>query len=71
MAVFTDVGRQDMRRVLAGCIGTVVTADAVVRDVHVVEVRGKPCDGRMTVVAVVTAGDMRRVLAFRGDTVVA
>ena len=48
-----------------------MTAEAVARDVHVVEVGRDPCRRRVAVVAVVAAGDMGLVLAGRHDAVVA
>ena len=39
VTVFADVRRQYMRWAFAGRFGTVMTADAVVRDVHMGEVR--------------------------------
>ena len=58
-----------MGRVLAGRVGAVVAADAVARDIHVIEVGREPGDGCMAVVAVVAARDVRRVLA-RGSVAV-
>lgn len=71
MTVFTDVRRENMRRAFTGRIGTVVAADAVVRDVHMVEVRWKPRYGRVAVVAVITAGDVCRMFTLRRYTVMA
>ena len=62
MAVFADVAGLNMRLGLAGCLGTVMAAEAIARDVDVIEVRGQPAGRRMTVVAVVATSDMRRVL---------
>ena len=59
-----------MGRVLAGRVGAVVAADAVARDIHVIEIRRDPGDGCMAVVAVVAARDVRRVLARGGIAVV-
>ena len=55
---------------LARRIGAVVTADAVVGDVGVIEIRRYPGNRRMTVVAVVAARDMCRVFASRDGPVV-
>ena len=60
-----------MCRMLARCIGTVVATDAVVGDIHVIEVGWNPGNGRVAVVAVVTASDVRRILAGRRVTVMA
>jgi len=56
---------------LARRVSAVVAAKTVTRNVDVVEVRWKPPDGRMTIVAVITAGDMRRVFTRRHRSVVA
>lgn len=40
MAILTDVGRQDMRLVLAGCLHAVVAADTISRNIHVIEIGG-------------------------------
>ena len=71
VAVLADVRRIDMRGVLAGCVGTVMAADAVVRNVDVVEVRRNPGVRRMAVVAVVATRQVRRVLAFGSVAIVA
>ena len=63
MAVLADIGRRDVGRALAGCVGAVVAADAVARDVHVIEIGREPGDGRVAVVAIIAARDMSRVLA--------
>jgi len=67
MAVLTNVGGQDMCRMLAGGIGAVMAADAVIGDVGVIEV-GR-C--RMAIITVVATGDMRRVLALGRVAIVA
>ena len=71
VAVLTDIGRIAMCRVLTGCIGAVVAAEAVVRDVRVIEVSRDPRGRRVAVVAIVTARYVRRVLAGRDRTVMA
>ena len=63
MAVFTDICRLDMCRVLARRTETVVTADAGVRNTDVIEIRGDPGVCRVTVLAVVAAANVCRVLA--------
>ena len=63
MTVLADIGRRDMGRVLARCVGAVVAADAVARDVHVIEIGRNPGHGRVAVVAIIAARDMSRVLA--------
>ena len=71
MAVFTDIGRLGMCRVLTGCVRTVMAADTVTGNVDVIEIRGYPGDRAVTVIAVVAAGDVCRVLASSTDAVVA
>ena len=71
VAVFANIGRRYVRRVLAGCIRAVVTAETVVGDVDVIEVGRDPRDCRMAVIAVVAAGDMRGMLAGCGVAIVA
>ena len=60
-----------MRRSLARRVSAIVAAETVTRNVDVVKVRRNPPDGRMTIVAVVAAGDMRRVFTRRHRSVVA
>ena len=70
MAVFADVARLHMCcRILARGVGTVVAAEAVARDVDVIEVRGQPASSRMTVVAVGAAGDVVQVFSGCRDTI--
>jgi len=57
--------------VFARRVGAVVATDAVARNVHVIEVGGNPGNGRVAVVAVVTARDVSWVLAGRRVAVVA
>ena len=45
MAILANIGRLNMRGILAGRIGTVVTIRAIAGDVDVVEVRRHPRDG--------------------------
>ena len=70
VAVLTHICRRHVCRVFAGRVGAVVAADAVARDIHVIEIRRDPGDGCMAVVAVVAACDVRRVLARGGVAVV-
>jgi len=70
MAVFTNVRCKYVLRVLAGCNRTVMTADAIAGYVGVIVICGQPRNGGVAVVAVIAAGDMGRVFAGRGDTVV-
>ena len=45
VAILTNIGCQNMCRVLAGCFDTVVTTYAVTSDVQVIEIRGQPAGG--------------------------
>ena len=60
-----------MGGVLARRVGAVVAADAIARDIHVIKVGRNPRNRCVTVIAVVTACDVGRVLASRYITVVA
>lgn len=71
MAVFTNVARLNVRRSLARRVSTVVAAEAVARDVDMVEVRGQPANRRMTVVAVVAAGDVIQVFPGGREAIMA
>ncbi len=71
VAVLADVGCLHMRGALAGRVGAIVTAEAIVDDVGMVEVRGCPCNGRMAVITVIATGDVGRVFAGRLDAVMA
>lgn len=69
MAVLADVAGLYVCRGLARGLGSVVAAEAIARDIDVIEVRGHPTGCRMAVIAVVATGDMRGILAGRGCTV--
>jgi len=71
MAIFTDIACLQVRRTFSGRFDTVMAADAVARNVDVVEVGGQPAGCRVTVIAVGAAGDMRRVFAGGRDAVMA
>ena len=60
-----------MCRALASRLCAVVAADTVAEDVHVIEIRGQPGAGKVTVVAGVVACYVSRVLAGSIKTVVA
>lgn len=60
-----------MSRVLACGLSAVVATDAVVRDVHVIEVGRYPGKRCMAVIAVVATRNVRRVLAGRRIAVMA
>ena len=59
MAVFTDIGRQNVILVFAGRVRTVVTANAIAGDVRMIKIRWHPRHGRVAIIAVVSAGNMR------------
>ena len=65
VAVLADVSGLHVRRTLACGVAAIVATRTIVNDVGMVEGRRCPCNGRMAVVAVVAATDMRRVLAGR------
>ncbi len=60
-----------MHRTLASRVRAIVTTHAVVHDIDMVEVRGHPGHGRMAVIAIVAAGNMRRVFANGRNAIVA
>lgn len=68
---FTQVRGQCMCRPLTRRINAVVTAETIVGDIGVIEVRRYPGHRRMAIIAVVTARDMPRVLAVSDRTVMA
>lgn len=69
VTVFADLRRLDMGRVFAGCVGTIVATGAITRDVYVVKIRRQPANSGVTVIAVVAAIDMCRVLASCGQSI--
>jgi len=71
VTVLADIGGLDMCRVLARGIHAVMTADAVVDNVRVIESGGYPAHRRMAVIAIVAAIDMRRILALGNRAIVA
>ena len=71
VTVLADIRCQYMRRVFAGRVYAVVTVMAVAGDIHMIEVGGKPCNRRVAVVAIVAAGNMRRMFSSRDRAVVA
>jgi len=71
VAILADVCRLDMRWAFTGGIGTVVTTEAIVDDVGMVEVSRCPSDCCMTVVAIVATGYMRWVFAGCRNAVMA
>ena len=71
MTIFADVACLNMRGRLASCLDTVVAADTVAGDIHMIEIRRQPGNGGMTVVAGVIAIDMGGMLARCGEAIVA
>jgi len=71
MAVFTDVRGLYVQRILPDGFSTVVAAEAVVGDVGMIKEDREPANGAVAVIAVVTTGDVGRVLAGRRRTVMA
>jgi len=63
VAVLADISGLYVCEVFAGGIRTIVTVDAIVCDIGVIEVGGYPAGRRMTVIAIIAGVEMRRVLA--------
>lgn len=63
MAVFADIRCLHVRRILSRRIRAVMAANAIARNVDVIEIRRNPANGAVAIITVVAAGDMRRVLA--------
>jgi len=71
VTVFANFRCQNVRRILAGCFNAIVAACTIAGDTYVIEIRGQPTDCRMTVVTIVTACDMRWMLACCRSAIVA
>jgi len=69
MAILADVGRQNVILIFTGRVCTVVTANAIAGDIRMIEIRRHPRHGRVAIIAVVSAGNMRWVLACRDGAV--
>jgi hypothetical protein len=69
MAIFADICGLYVGRVLARRVGAIVTAGAIARDVHMIEIRWQPADGGMTIITIIAAVDVRRIFARRGYAV--
>lgn len=69
MAILTDIGRQNVILIFTGRVRTVVTANAIAGDIRVIKIRRQPRYGRVAVIAVVPAGNMRWMLACRDGAV--
>ncbi len=71
MTVLADVCCLDVRWALAGSIATIVAGRTVVCDIDVIEIGRCPGNRGVAIVAVISAGDMSRVLAYGRDSVMA
>jgi len=65
VTVLTHVRTENVCRVFTSRVGAVMAADAIARDINMIEVSREPRDRRMAIVTIVTARDVRRVLAGR------
>ncbi len=63
VAIFADICRLNVCRVFASRLRAVMAADAVTKDVHVIEIRRRPADRAVTVFAGVAACNVCRVFA--------
>ena len=70
VAVLAKIAGQDMIDVLANRIRAVVTAEAITREIGMIEVRRYPCHRRVAVVATIAAGNVCRILSSRNSSVV-
>ncbi len=71
MTVFTGVGGLNMCGVFADGVAAVVATETIAGDVHVIEIGRYPGTRRMAVLAVVTTGNVSRVLSGRYHAVMA
>ena len=71
VAVFAEIGSQDVGRVLADGDDAIVAADTAVCDVGMVVNSACPGEGAMAVVTDVAAGDMARIFSRSSHAVVA
>ena len=69
VAILTYVAGQYVIRIFANRIHAIVTIEAITRDGGVVEVCRQPGHRRMTGIAIVATGDVRRVFAARNVAV--
>ena len=71
MAILTDVGRLDVRWILADCFDPVVATNAVARDIGVIEIGCRhPGSGDMAVIACIATRYVRGIFTDRGDAIV-
>lgn len=71
VAILANIGSLNVVLILARRVDPVVATDAVTRNIHVVEVCWQPARCRVTVLTVVTAGDVCQGLAGRDDAIMA
>ena len=69
VTVFANIARLHVRGAFARGFGAVVATEAVARNIDMIEVRWQPGNGCMAIVAIVAAGDMRRVFSSCRNTV--
>lgn len=70
MAIFTNIGGQNVGWILANCVGTVVAGHAISGDVRMVKNCGRPRRCIVAVIALLAGCDMRWCLTSRLHTVV-
>ena len=71
VAVFANIGGRNMIEILTDRLSAIVTAKAVARNVGVIEICRHPGDRCMTVVAIVTTGNVCRVFSCSDGAVMA
>lgn len=69
MTIFAYVTCLNVREIFSRRICVVVAVGTVIRDIRMVEVRGYPADRRVTVVAIIPTGEVRRVFTDRRNAV--
>ena len=70
MTVFADRSRRYVSGVFAGRVRAVVATGTIAGNARMVEIRGRPGDGRVAIIAVVTTCEMSGVLSGSGDAIV-
>jgi len=70
VAVFTDIRGLHVKRVFSYGVSTVVAAEAVICDVGMIKEHREPAHRAVAIIAVVTAGNVGRVLTGCRGTVV-
>jgi len=70
MTVFANVGRLNVRLVLASCRGAIVAVHTISRYRGMIESCRQPASGRMAIVTGITAGNMRRLFTDGNNAVV-